>query len=192
VSTRVRRVGRSASFVTVALTQGDDVCAESVVTVGSLSEQSAPRYQLPPFDLPPVGECLTLAPSEGMAIHHAVDLRWDPRGPRWWEGEVGPTGELRAWARLNDGVATWDAWNLLFLTDALLPATVPLGSTGWVPTLQLTSYIHRIPRSPWLRVRQWISSVSDGVTHEHCEIFDEVELVATASQLALVRFPQGQ
>ena len=192
LSTRVRRIGRNASFVAVALTQGDDVFTESVVTVGSLSETSQVKYQSSSIDIAPLEECVSLPPHEGMTMHHAIDLRWDPRGPKRWEGEFGDVGELKAWARLNDGVSVWDAWNVLFASDAMLPATVPLGSTGWVPTLQLTSTVHRIPSGTWLRIRQWVTVVADGITHEQCELFDESgELVASATQIALVRFQQG-
>jgi acyl-CoA thioesterase len=59
-----------------------------------------------------------------------------------------------------------------------------------VPTLQLTSYVHQIPVGEWLRARQWCVVITDGVVEERCEIFDaRDQLVATSSQLAMVRFP---
>ena len=61
-----------------------------------------------------------------------------------------------------------------------------------MPTLQLTSYLRRVPSSDWVAVRQWIRSIADGVAEEHCEVFDESgDLVASATQVALVRFTQG-
>ena len=192
LSTRVRRIGRGASFVAVALSQGDDVFTESVVTVGTLSEFTEQRYQSSTIDILDRDQCLALPPAESMTMHHSVELLWDPRGVQWWDGESGDNGELRAWARLADGVSSWNAWTLLFASDAMLPATIPLGSTGWVPTLQLTSHVHRIPSSEWVKIRQWVTSVADGIAHERCEIFDETgDLVASSSQIALVRFQQG-
>jgi len=42
----------------------------------------------------------------------------------------------------------------------------------------------------WLRARQWCVVVTGGVVEERCELFDERDqLVATSSQLAMVRFP---
>jgi acyl-CoA thioesterase len=59
-----------------------------------------------------------------------------------------------------------------------------------VPTLQLTSYVHQIPVGEWLRARQWCVVITDGVVEERCELFDaRDQLVATSSQLAMVRFP---
>jgi acyl-CoA thioesterase len=192
LSTKVRRIGRGVSFVAVALSQGEDVLTESLVTVGSLSESSTQRYQSSSIDILPLEQCEELPTMEGMTMHDALDLRFDTRGPRWWEGEYAAPAELRAWLRLTDGGPGWNAWSVLFASDALLPATMPIGSTGWVPTLQLSSYVRRVPSSEWLHARQWISSVADGFAEEHCELFDDTgELVASASQLAMVRFHAG-
>ncbi|MDH2903517.1 MAG: thioesterase family protein [Actinomycetota bacterium] len=192
LSTEVRRVGRGASFVHVALAQEGVVTTESLVTVGSLSETSRTRYQSPAApSLAPVDDCIELPVHEEMSIHRAVELRADPQDLRWWNGDVGP-GELRIWLRLNDGGGPWDPWSVLFATDVVPPATLPLGSTGWVPTLQLTSYVRRVPSSEWLRARQWCAVVADGLVDERCELFDDAgELVAVSNQLAMVRFGQG-
>ena len=61
-----------------------------------------------------------------------------------------------------------------------------------MPTLQLSSYVRRIPASEWLRARQWCVVVADGLVDERCEIFDDLgEMVASSSQLAMVRFGQA-
>lgn len=192
LTTEVRRVGRSASFVHVTLAQGEAVTTEALVTVGTLCESSRPRYQSSTApDLAPVEECSTLPVREEMSYHHAVEFRRDPRSPHWWTGDVG-VGEIALWIRLTDGGGPWDPWSALFALDVLPPATLPLGSTGWVPTLQLTSYVRRIPASEWLRARQWCVVVADGLVDERCELFDDTgELVASSSQLAMVRFAQS-
>ncbi len=192
VMTEVRRVGRGASFVHVTLSQGDVVMSEALVTVGTLSETSRTRYQSSPApSMSPLEQCIALPVHEGMTYHHSVELRCDPEGLRWWNGDAG-AGEIQMWLKLTDGGGPWNPWSLLFATDVLPPATLPLGSTGWVPTLQLTSYVRRIPASDWLQARQWCVVVADGTVDERCELFDETgELVAASSQLAMVRFGQN-
>lgn len=119
-----------------------------------------------------------------------VDFRLDPSCARWLDGERSDLAEVKGWLRLDDGVGAWDAWTLLFASDGLPPATFPLGSSGWVPTLQLTSYVHQQPVGEWLRARQWCVVITDGVVEERCELFDaRDQLVATSNQLAMVRFP---
>lgn len=188
----VRRVGRGASFVHVALSQDGHLTSESLVTLGTLSDEPA-RYQggAPP-DVATLSAC---RPSDGRGepnIMRVLDLRLDPAYASWRQGEVVGLGDVRGWLRLDDAEATWDAWNVHFAADALPPATFPLGSTGWVPTLQLTSYVRRIPVGEWLIGHQWCEVVADGTVDERCELFDvEGALVASSSQLAMVRFGAG-
>jgi acyl-CoA thioesterase len=189
--TEVRRVGRGVSFVHVTLVQDAVVTTESLVTLGTLHEDSEARYMdASPPKLAPLEQCHESLDSEEVNIRRVVDLRVDPSSERWWEGEVSERGEVRGWMRLNDGDGVWSAWSLLFASDAIPPATFPLGSSGWVPTLQLTTYVRRIPTSEWLRFRQWCVVIADGLVDERCELFDDRdELVASASQIAMVRFP---
>jgi acyl-CoA thioesterase len=192
--TDVRRVGRGVSFVHVTLVQDGAVTTESLVTLGTLRDDSHARYTdavVP--EVAPVEECRQSTGSEEVNIMRVVDLRLDPSCAQWWSGEVSSNGEVRGWLRLSDGDASWDAWSALFASDAMPPATFPLGSSGWVPTLQLTSYVRRIPVGEWLRARQWCVVIADGLVDERCELFDERgEIVASSSQLAMVRFPGGR
>ena len=191
--TEVRRVGRGVSFVHVTLLQDDVVTTESLVTLGTLRDDSVPHYQDAP--VPPVAEreqCLGSNVDDEINIRNVIDVRLDPQYAMWTSGEFDGRGEVRGWLRLNDGDSSWDPWSVLLATDAMPPATFPLGSSGWVPTLQLTSYVRRVPTGEWLRARQWCVVVADGLVDERCELFDDRdELVASSSQIAMVRFPGG-
>jgi acyl-coenzyme A thioesterase PaaI-like protein len=190
----VRRVGRGVSFVHVTLEQDDVVTTESLVTVGTLHEDSSIRYMDATVPLvAPLEECLRRTAVEEVKLMGVVDFRLDPTSAGWLDGVRTDKGEVLGWLRLDDGVSSWDAWSLLFASDGLPPGTFPLGSSGWVPTLQLTTYVRRIPVGEWLRARQWCIVIADGTVDERCELFDERgELVASSSQLAMVRFPEGQ
>lgn len=189
--TEVRKVGRGVSFVHVTLSQGDQITTESLVTLGTLDEDSAARYMdAAPFEIAPLEECRQSTGGDEINLMRVADLRLDPACTGWWSGELSARGEVRGWLRLDDGDASWNPWSLLFASDVMPPATFPLGSSGWVPTLQLTSYVRRVPTSEWLRVRQWCVVIADGIVDERCELFDDRgELVAAAYQLAMVRFP---
>jgi len=189
--TVVRRVGRSVSFVHVELVQDAIVTSESLVTLGALAGDATVRYRHPKVpELAPIDECVRRTAVEEIKLMGVVDLRLDPSCATWLDGERSDLAEVKGWLRLDDGVGVWDAWTLLFASDGLPPATFPLGSSGWVPTLQLTSYVHQVPVGEWLRARQWCVVITDGVVEERCELFDaRDQLVATSSQLAMVRFP---
>lgn len=189
--TTVRRVGRSASFVHVELIQDGTVTTESLVTLGTVTGDATVRYldaRVP--DLAPLEKCLRRTVVEEIKLMSVVDFRLDPTCARWLDGERGDLAEVKGWLGLAEGVGAWDAWTLLFASDALPPATFPLGSSGWVPTLQLTSYVHQPPVGEWLRARQWCVVITGGMVEERCELFDaRDQLVATSSQLAMARFP---
>jgi hypothetical protein len=193
VHTDVRRVGRGVSFVHATLVQNGEITTESLVTLGTLGEGSESRYM--DADVPrlaPLDECRQSTGSDELNIMRVLELRLDPSSAGWWNGEFSEHGEVRGWMRLIDGDGEWNAWSLLFASDAMPPATFPLGSSGWVPTLQLTSYVRRVPVGEWLRARQWCVVIADGLVDERCELFDERgELVASSTQMAMVRFPGG-
>ena len=191
--TDVRRVGRGVSFVHVTLLQDDVVTTESLVTLGSLRDDAVAHYDDAPAPaMAPLADCPEANNLDEVNLRSVVDVRLDPEYAKWATGEFDGRGEIRGWLRLNDGDASWNPWSLLLASDAMPPATFPLGSSGWVPTLQLTSYIRRVPTGEWLRARQWCVVVSDGLVDERCELFDERgHLVASSSQIAMVRFPGG-
>ncbi len=188
----VRRVGRGVSFVYVTLHQKGQLATESLVTLGPLRDESTVRYQyMRPFDLAPLEMCRPSNASDEINISSVLELRFDPAVTGFWDGQLSHTAEVRGWLRL-EGESVWDAQSLLFAGDALPPATMPLGSSGWVPTMQLTSYVRRVPKSEWLRGRQLAVVIADGLVDERCELFDETgQLVASSTQLAMVRLPGG-
>jgi acyl-coenzyme A thioesterase PaaI-like protein len=154
-------------------------------------DDSALRYMdASPPDIASLDECRAIGSGHESAMSHVLECRLDPSSAKWVTGEVSERGEVKGWLRLDDGDASWSAWSLLLASDAMVPGTFPLGSSGWVPTLQLTSYVRRIPVGEWLRVRQWCVVIADGLVDERCELFDDRdELVASSTQIAMVRFP---
>src|SRR5664280_339251 len=143
LQTEVRRVGRSVSFVHVTLIQEDAVMCEALITLGSIRDRVTVRYlDAPTPVLAPLDQCIRRTVVEEIKLMQVVDFRLDPSSAVWLEGGVSEKGEIRGWLRLDDGASQWDAWSLLFASDGMPPATFPLGSSGWVPTLQLTSYVH--------------------------------------------------
>ena len=96
--------------------------------------------------------------------------------------------ELRGWARFADGREP-DALSLLFSPDACPPATFMIGSTGWVPTLQMSTYVRARPAPGWLGLRMTANVVAGGMVDEVCIVWDSRgRVVAEGFQLARVRF----
>ena len=120
--TKVRRVGRSVTFVHVELVQDEAVTSESLVTLGTLADDATVRYRLDELPaLAPLEECLRRTVVEEIKLMSVVDFRLDPTCAMWLDGERSDLAEVKGWLRLNDGVGTWDAWTLLFASDGLPP-----------------------------------------------------------------------
>lgn len=87
---------------------------------------------------------------------------------------------------LADG-SDHDPLSLLLTVDALPPATIGLGTLGWVPTLSLTAYVRALPAPGPVLVRIRAHLVEDDMVAEVCGAWDSRgRLVARATQLAAV------
>ncbi len=195
VTTPLRR-GRSATQVRAVLHQGGVDLVEAMFVLGELSERSATRYDAtPPLRAPDPEDCVRLpAQIPGgvrVGVMEVTELRLDPATVPFADSP--PTkdarAELRGWSRFVDGRPP-DPLSLLYFNDAIPPATAMIGSTGWVPTLQLSAYVRARPAPGWLGIRMTANLVADGMVDEACTLWDSTgQVVAQATQLARVRFP---
>jgi acyl-coenzyme A thioesterase PaaI-like protein len=194
VETTVLRTGRRATQVRTRLRQGDRVHAEALLTLGRLDATALPTFSDdPPVALPPEDTCPRVpsdppgGPAARVALFDEIEVRLDPAGLGFATGRPGGVNEHRGWLRFPDGHEP-DPLTLLFVVDAFPPATLDLGSSGWVPTLELTTYVRAVPAPGPLRVRQRARHVEDGLVDELCEVWDSRDrLVAHGTQLAAVR-----
>lgn len=194
VETEVLRLGRSASQVRVRLCQDGLPRVEAVLVVGRLAEGVEPWWgSLPPVEVPPFAACERLGVQDHpgspfrVPLTAVVEERLDPAVLGFLDGRPGGGPELRGWLRLADGREP-DPLVLLLAVDAYPPATFELGTTGWVPTLQLTAYVRALPAPGPLRVRQRARLVQGDLVDEQCEVWDSAgRLVASATQLAGLR-----
>jgi Thioesterase-like superfamily len=191
VEIAIERVGKGASHVRATLTQGERIPVESLMVFGTLGGE-ARRYDstsapvLPPRDAC-IGSPMAQEGQEAVGILAGTEMRFDPAFMDWSQGTDG-RAELVGWARFYDQ-SPIDALSLHYFLDCFPPATFPIGSSGWVPTLQLTTYVRDTPVGEWLKIRQYGQVVADGFVDEVCEIYDERDrLVGQATQLAMVRF----
>ena len=197
VTTELTREGRRVSAVRATLRQDGRPVVDALISTGEVTADPEPirvSGEMPRFT--PVDDCL---PASGVApgatrvgLHDFVDLRIDPASVGWASGEPGGSMEIRGWCRLRDG-AQPDSLSLLLMGDAFPPVTFDLGLYGWVPTVELTTYVRARPAPGWLACRMTARLVGDGWIDEDAELWDaEGRLVAQARQLAGVRArPEG-
>jgi hypothetical protein len=195
VRTTLLRSGRTAAHVRAVLVQDADV-VDAVFVLGDLPEETAVRYDgTPAFYAAPSEECVRLTPQIPNGVYVGImdvlDLRLDPATVPFAPTPPAPgtPAELRGWTRFADGREP-DALAVLFLTDAIPPATLMIGSTGWVPTLQMSTYVRARPAPGWLAIRMTAGLVADGMVDETCVVWDSRgHMVGQSTQLARLRFP---
>jgi hypothetical protein len=175
------------------LVQGAATLLDASMAFTRLGEASKRVYDdLRAPVVPPASDCVEVGPSSPEAAENRIiegtRILLDPATIGWSRDEPSGVAEVRGWAELADGEPVGPL-SLLFLLDCLPPATFEISSKGWVPTLQLTSYVRALPAPGPVKIRQRAQVVSDGFVDEVCEIWDATDrLVAQAVQLAKVRF----
>ena len=197
VHTTVLRRGRTASHVRAVLIQSARTMVDAVFVMGTLSPGGVPRYSdIPRLDIPAPELSFRPPPTtpDGVKVGvlQTTDLRLDPAAVPFAPQPLDagpPTAELRGWVRFADGTEP-DARALLYFVDAIPPATLRIGSTGWVPTLSMSVYVRAQPAPGWLGIRFVAHLVAAGMVDETCTLWDSTgRVVAQATQLARLRFP---
>lgn len=195
ITTTLLRRGRSAAQVRAVLRQQDADMVEATSVLGDLPAHASSRYDATtPLTAPDPEDCLPLPPripgGPKVGVMQVTELRLDPATPPFG-GSPAPSkarAELQGWSRFSDGREP-DPLSLLFFNDAIPPPTFRIGSTGWVPTLQMSAYVRARPAPGWLGIRMTANLVADGMVDETCVLWDSTgQVVAQASQLARLRF----
>lgn len=191
VRTEVLRRGRRVSQVRTRLVADGRTSVDVSFTVGRLDPAAEPWWTdaaMPaatPFAdcprTPPIGDSQLPLP-----LMDQIDQRIDPVH-RFGFGRPTGSGQFWAWLAFPDG-RPHDPLSLLLAVDAVPPATVGLGTVGWVPTLALTAYVRAVPAPGPVLVHQRARLVEDELVDEVCDVWDRRgRLVAQATQLAAVR-----
>jgi len=194
------RTGRTVSQVRATLRQDGKRCVEALLTMGRIDRAGEPYFTgEEPVAMPDHGDCVTAPNPDGrLGMYQVVDLRLDPANLGYLRGEPDGGGEIRGWLSFVDDTPP-DPLNLLYVADALPPASLTINPSGWVPTLELSVYVRARPAPGPLRVRQrtrLIETVTGaggaagtGLMDEVCDVWDSRgRLVAQGTQLASVRF----
>lgn len=193
IEVEVGRIGRTATQVSARLVQDGRPLVAARFLLGTLHDGSDPYWgEVPVPAFTPFDECGEVGGARAMRPANGVDMRFDPDHTLQF-GPDGPAGdgrgELRAWFRFDDDRPV-DPISLLYVCDAMPPATFTVVQSGWVPTLDLTAYIRAVPVPGPLRIRFRAQVIQDGFADEVCEVWDSADrLVAQSTQICALRLP---
>jgi acyl-CoA thioesterase len=121
-----------------------------------------------------------------------MDIRLDPACAGWLQGMLADKSEMRGWIRFEDD-RPFDIPSILLIADSFPPPVLATeGWTAWVPTIELSVNVRRVPDSKWIKCFQKTRFITCGLLENDGEIWDEEgNLVAISRQIALFRKAAG-
>ncbi|MFF0817891.1 thioesterase family protein [Rhodococcus sp. NPDC003318] len=196
LETTVRKRGRQVCVVDVDLLQGDSLAVSATVTLG-FPDAGEPRHREPlaldALPAEPTADAIVVANGHPMSeivhVSKGCQLRVDPAAARYLTGEIGdPVNRL--WARpLTEDETDVDVAVLfaIMLGDISAPVTMNRGMLGWAPTVQLTTYLRRLPTAGWLRVMASATVIGGTWFEEDHLVLDTTgQVVVQSRQLAMI------
>nr|ART40562.1 L86 [uncultured bacterium] len=194
IQVETMRRGRRISTAMARLIQGGQ---ERVRFVGAFTDYAHSTGidldTVSPPEISGLAQCVPMAElsPRPVAIHEQLIARLDPASAtHWLQGHPQADTQLRTWLGFADG-SDADVFSLPLFADALPPPLFRrLGFSGWVPTVELTVHVHRVPAPGLLRARFVTRHVTGGLLHEDGELWDSADrLVALSRQLAIIGGP---
>lgn len=196
IALRTREIRRSKSYtvISVEVVQEEGVCLNASFTLGVLSTEPKLGFRwdagVPARPVTRFDEAVRLRPPPSLMpvdLFEQVDVRIDPDSLGFMSLQPSGKGEIRGWVSLPDG-ESFDSWSLHFAVDALPPATYDVEFTGWVPTVQLTSFVRARPAPGPVQVVHRAHLIDGGLVDETCHVWDVAgRLVAQGTQIAAHR-----
>ncbi|MEZ4444756.1 MAG: thioesterase family protein [Polyangiaceae bacterium] len=176
----LREVARSRRMVSLAIEgRQDETVIAGLALVGDRTGIAGERYER---RAPP--EVEGRAQEAGPAISQKLGLVIAEDSLGFATGELRGEGVMHA--RVDPPGHVTDQLLALVACDIAPPAIWnALGTSGWVPTVEITAHVRARPAQGPLRVRALTRSVSGGFLEEDAEVYDtEGTLVALSRQLA--------
>jgi acyl-CoA thioesterase len=103
-------------------------------------------------------------------------------------GQLSDRSEHKGWIRFKHQ-RPFDAVSLLLMADAFPPPVyASQGMGAWVPTIEMSVNIRKLPASQWLKCVFRTRFITCGLLEEDGQIWDETgELIAISRQIAQYR-----
>lgn len=190
INVEVIRTGRTISTVRASMVQDGRSRIEMMAAFTDFSESAGTDTDItvPEVDMPGPEECIKRSGDlQGLeiALINKLDIMVQPELAT--PGESG-IPEIAGWIRHADGREP-DGHSLLMFCDCFPPSPLgALGGVGWVPSIELTTHIRRIPAPGWIKAQLRTDDLCDGRMVESGAMWDSTgALVAQSRQVALVR-----
>ena len=151
----------------------------------SSQERNDDRYEKDPPIVAPLEQCIRAPHIPKYTLMDNLDICLDPECTGWFVGKLSPKSEMKGWIKFKED-RSFDPLSVLLMADAFPPPILASqGAVAWVPTVELSINMHRVPQTTWLKCRFRTHFMSRGFLQEDGEVWDENgELVAVSRQVA--------
>jgi len=146
------------------------------------------RYEESEPEVAELGKCISVPEIPDYSLFHQLDIRLDPICAGWMLGNLTDTSEIKGWIKFKN-LRPFDAAAILLIADSFPPAVLSSqGMVAWVPTLEFSVNIRKIPVTEWLKCQFRTRFITCGLLEEDGEIWDQAgELIAISRQIAQYR-----
>lgn len=138
-------------------------------------------------------KCLPVPEIPNYTLFSQLDIRLDPVCTGWLSGKLSAKSEIKGYIKFKNR-RPFDVPSILLIADSFPPAVLSSqGMVAWVPTIESSVNIRKIPTTAWLKGSFRTRFITCGLLEEDGEIWDqEDELIAISRQIAQYREPGAQ
>ncbi|OHD62778.1 MAG: hypothetical protein A2176_14875 [Spirochaetes bacterium RBG_13_51_14] len=187
----VEEISQTTQFnrLQARLTQGGN---EKIRAMGTFADEKIEcvleRYEATAPDVAPREKCVVLPAIPKFTIMENMDIRLDPVCAGWMQGRLTDRSEHRGWIKFKND-RPYDMLSILLIADSFPPPIFATqGMAAWVPTIEFTVNVRRIPETEWVKGIFRTRFVTCGLLEEDGELWDEKgNLVAVSRQIAQYR-----
>jgi acyl-CoA thioesterase len=133
-------------------------------------------------------KCIAVLEVPNYPLFSQLDIRLDPICTGWMSEKLSDTSEIKGWIKFKND-RPYDVLSILLMADSFPPAVISSqGMVAWVPTIELSVNVRKIPTTDWLIGIFRTRFITCGLLEEDGEIWDQKgELIAISRQIAQYR-----
>lgn len=188
---RVERIATSSQFERFEARLDQDG-VEKIRALGTFVDSdmacTVNRTESGPPEIAPRDQCVAIPQIPKYTLFDQVDALLDPSCIGWMSGQLASRSEHKGWIRFKAD-RPFDAVSILLMADAFPPPVyASQGLAAWVPTIEMSVNIRKLPESQWLKCIFRTRFITCGLLEEDGQIWDETgELIAISRQIAQYR-----
>jgi acyl-CoA thioesterase len=191
----VEEFSRSKQFNRFQVTLIQDG-TERIRALGTFSDEKnecfLERYETRQPEIAPLESCISLPEMPKFNLLSRMDIRLDPHSAGWMQGTLSDISEMKGWISFKDA-RTHDLLSVLLMADCFPPPVfASQGMMAWVPTIELSVNVRKIPESTLVKGHFRSRFITCGLVESDGELWDEEgNLVAISRQIAQFRKSSG-